>query len=180
MITTSQRRELLRALYSTERLYLGFSASSIFQEQPARDFLDSLWNLVATGEMPTQRLMSETHLYLENAVPLDQYGISAADNKGEALVLALDSLVLFLTDEPAESLDFIPEEFERFVVEEVVTDEMIDQQGPTRQTLLVTEEVRAEIDNHPLIKAFLSQVQLDEWKSRSIDLNPEDIEKSKG
>ena len=180
MITISQRRELLRALYSTERLYLGFSASSIFQEQPARDFLDSLWNLVATGEMPTQRLMSKTHLYLENAVPLDQYGISAADNKGEALVLALDSLVLFLTDEPAESLDFIPEEFERFVVEEVVTDEMIDQQGPTRQTLLVTEEVRAEIDNHPLIKAFLSQVQLDEWKSRSIDLNPEDIEKSKG
>ncbi len=180
MITTSQRRELLRALYSTERLYLGFSASSIFQEQPARNFLDSLWNLVATGDMPSQRLMSETHLYLENAVPLDQYGVSAADNKGEALVLALDSLVLFLTDESSESLDFIPEEFERFVVEEVVTDEMIDQQGPTRQTLLVTTEVRAEIDNHPLIRAFLSQIQLDEWKSRSIDLNPEDIEKSKG
>lgn len=55
-----------------------------------------------------------------------------------------------------------------------------DQQGPTRQTLLVTTEVRAEIDNHPLIRAFLSQIQLDEWKSRSIDLNPEDIEKSKG
>ncbi|MEN6648899.1 hypothetical protein CEK00_14015 [Stenotrophomonas maltophilia] len=180
MITTSQRRELLRALYSTERLYLGFSASSIFQEQPARNFLDSLWNLVATGDMPSQRLMSETHLYLENAVPLDQYGVSAADNKGEAFVLALDSLVLFLTDESSESLDFIPEEFERFVVEEVVTDEMIDQQGPTRQTLLVTTEVRAEIDNHPLIRAFLSQIQLDEWKSRSIDLNPEDIEKSKG
>jgi len=88
--------------------------------------------------------------------------------------------VLFLTDESSESLDFIPEEFERFVVEEVVTDEMIDQQGPTRQTLLVTTEVRAEIDNHPLIRAFLSQIQLDEWKSRSIDLNPEDIEKSKG
>ncbi|MBO0392822.1 hypothetical protein J1F00_00330 [Stenotrophomonas maltophilia] len=180
MITTSQRRELLRALYSTERLYLGFSASSIFQEQPARNFLDSLWNLVATGDMPSQRLMSETHLYLENAVPLDQYGVSAADNKGEAFVLALDSLVLFLTDESSELLDFIPEEFERFVVEEVVTDEMIDQQGPTRQTLLVTTEVRAEIDNHPLIRAFLSQIQLDEWKSRSIDLNPEDIEKSKG
>lgn len=180
MITTSQRRELLRALYSTERLYLGFSASSIFQEQPARNFLDSLWNLVATGDMPSQRLMSETHLYLENAVPLDQYGVSAADNKGEAFVLALDSLVLFLTDESSESLDFIPEEFERFVVEEVVTDEMIDQQGPTRQTLLVTTDVRAEIDNHPLIRAFLSQIQLDEWKSRSIDLNPEDIEKSKG
>lgn len=180
MITTSQRRELLRALYSTERLYLGFSASSIFQEQPARNFLDSLWNLVATGDMPSQRLMSETHLYLENAVPLDQYGVSAADNKGEAFVLALDSLVLFLTDESSESLAFIPEEFERFVVEEVVTDEMIDQQGPTRQTLLVTTEVRAEIDNHPLIRAFLSQIQLDEWKSRSIDLNPEDIEKSKG
>lgn len=180
MITTSQRRELLRALYSTERLYLGFSASSIFQEQPARNFLDSLWNLVATGDMPSQRLMSETHLYLENAVPLDQYGVSAADNKGEAFVLALDSLVLFLTDESSESLDFIPEEFERFVVEEVVTDEMIDQQGPTRQTLLVTTEVRAEIDSHPLIRAFLSQIQLDEWKSRSIDLNPEDIEKSKG
>ncbi|WP_323152537.1 hypothetical protein [Stenotrophomonas maltophilia] len=180
MITTPQRRELLRALYSTERLYLGFSSSSIFQEQPARDFLDSLWNLVATGDMPPQRLMSETRLYLENAIPLDQYGISAADNKGEAFVLALDSLVLFLTDEPAESLDFIPEEFERLVVEEVVTDEMIDQLGPTRQTLLVTKEVEAEIDNHPLIRAFVSQVQLDEWKSRSIDLNPEDIEKSKG
>lgn len=123
--------------------------------------------------------MSETHLYLENAVPLDQYGVSAADNKGEAFVLALDSLVLFLTDESSESLDFIPEEFERLVVEEVVTDEMIDQLGPTRQTLLVTKEVEAEIDNHPLIRAFVNQLQLDEWKSKSIDLNPEDIEKSK-
>ena len=179
MITTSQRRELLRALYSTERLYLGFSASPIFQEQPARDFLDSLWNLVATGDMPTQRLMSETHLYLENAVPLDQYGISAADNKGEALVLALDSLILFLTDEPAESLDFIPDEFERFVVEEVVTDEMIDQLGPTQQTLLETEEVRAKIESHPLMRAFANQLKMDEWKARSIDLNPMDIENSK-
>lgn len=179
MITTSQRRELLRALYSTERLYLGFSASPIFQEQPARDFLNSLWNLVATGDMPTQRLMSETHLYLENAVPLDQYGISAADNKGEALVLALDSLVLFLTDEPAESLDFIPDEFERFVVEEVVTDEMIDQLGPTQQTLLETEEVRAKIESHPLMRAFANQLKMDEWKARSIDLNPMDIENSK-
>ncbi|HHA2419879.1 TPA: hypothetical protein ACOEBG_002150, partial [Stenotrophomonas maltophilia] len=99
--------------------------------------------------------------------------------KGEAFVLALDSLVLFLTDESSESLDFIPEEFERLVVEEVVTDEMIDQLGPTRQTLLVTKEVEAEIDNHPLIRAFVNQLQLDEWKSKSIDLNPEDIEKSK-
>lgn len=180
MITTSQRRELLRALYSTERLYLGFSASPIFQEQPARSFLDSVWNLVATGDMPSQDLVSETDLYVENAVPLDEYGLSAADSKGETFVLALDSLVLFLTDEPAESLDFIPHEFERSVVEGVVTDEMIDQLGPTRQSLLVTKEVQAEIDNHPLIRAFLSQVQLDEWKSRSIDLNPEDIEKSKG
>nr|WP_180164960.1 hypothetical protein [Stenotrophomonas sp. SbOxS2]NYT97935.1 hypothetical protein [Stenotrophomonas sp. SbOxS2] len=179
MITTSQRRELLRALYSAERLYLGFSASSIFQKQPARQFLDELWNMVATGDMPSQRLMSETDLYLENAVPLDQYGVSAADNKGEAFVLALHSLVLFLTDESSESLDFIPEEFERFVVEEVVTDEMIDQLGPTQQTLLVTEEVRAEIDNHPLMRAFANQLKMDEWKAKSIDLNPLDIEKSK-
>ncbi|RTQ87405.1 MULTISPECIES: hypothetical protein [Stenotrophomonas] len=180
MITTPQRRELLRALYSTERLYIEFSSSSIFQKQPARNFLDSLWNLVATGEMPSQGLISETDLYVENAVPLDEYGLSAADNKGEAFILALGSLVLFLGEEPAESLDFIPEEFERHVIEEVVVDEMIDRLGPAQQSLLVTKEVRAEIDNHPLIRAFVSQVQLDEWKSRSIDLNPEDIEKSKG
>ncbi len=179
MITTPQRRELLRALYSTERLYLGFSASPIFQKQPSRNFLDSVWNLVATGEMPSQSLISETDLYAENAVPLDEYGLSAADTKGEAFILALDSLVLFLGDEPAESLDFIPEEFERHVVEEVVVDEMIDRLGPAQQPLLVTKDVRAEIDNHPLIRAFVSQVQLDELKSRSIDLNPEDIEKSK-
>ncbi|MNV78090.1 hypothetical protein D3C71_1715600 [compost metagenome] len=91
----------------------------------------------------------------------------------------MDSLVLFLTDEPAESLDFIPDEFERFVVEEVVTDEMIDQLGPTQQTLLVTEEVRAEIENHPLIRAFANQLKMDEWKAKSIDLNPVDIENSK-
>ncbi|MNN68152.1 hypothetical protein D3C81_1838360 [compost metagenome] len=56
---------------------------------------------------------------------------------------------------------------------------MIDQLGPTQQTLLVTEEVRAEIENHPLIRAFANQLKMDEWKAKSIDLNPVDIENSK-
>ena len=169
------RRELLKALYSAERLFHSYKRASFFHEQPARYFLNTLWHTVETGEAPPSTLGPDIASYIQSdKVPAENrcFGI---DRYGYDFIRVLETLSNFLDGRNPRILNLVYLDVETDNIDQIVIDLTIAE----GETLLVTQEVREAINSHPLMTGLSRQLEIDAIKAQEVDLTPTGIQASK-
>ncbi|AWH46065.1 hypothetical protein C1926_14030 [Stenotrophomonas sp. ZAC14A_NAIMI4_1] len=171
------RRELLKALYSTERLAHLFRRTTYYSEDPSRAFLDALWVTVETGSPPPFAVKKSLRSYLNSdRVPSEAECIDA-DHLGQQFILSLHLLLSFLKKREQHYLEYIWSGVEATHIDGLAIDEAAS--GSGKSTILITKELADKAHSLPVSVNFRKQLETDQEKAQSIPLNRAAIESSK-
>ncbi|WP_313438429.1 hypothetical protein [Stenotrophomonas sp.] len=176
-LTEGHCRELLKALYSTERLAHLFRRTSYYSEEPARAFLDALWITAETGAPPSSSTKKALRKYLNsNNLPHGDE-CTGADHLGQHFILSLHLLLSFIKKRDTDDLEYILSNVEGGHIFDLAIEELTKNSGTS--TTLITKELSERVNSLPISVNFRNQLEIDERKSHSISLDRASIESSK-
>lgn len=171
------RRELLKALYSTERLAHLYKKTSYYSEQPIRKFIDQMWNMVETGHHPDDKSTSDTHSYLNSENIPEEEDCDGEDLAGLPFISAVSLLISYLKTNDPSHLMHIRSGIEASSIDELVIEDL--SKDTDKSVVLITEEISKKAELHPLTKRFREQLNVDNRKAGTIDLTSNEIISSK-
>lgn len=178
-MTTSEyeRRELLKALYSTERLAHLYKKTSYYSEQPIREFIDQMWSMVETGLHPDNKSISNTYSHLNSENIPEEEDSDDKDLAGLPFISAVSLLISYLKTNDLSHLMHIHSGIEASSIDELVIEDLSKE--TQENVTLITDEILKKAKSHPLTKRFREQLDIDNRKARNIDLTNKEITSSK-
>ncbi|WP_312710546.1 hypothetical protein [Stenotrophomonas sp.] len=176
-LSDSDRRELLKAMYSTERLAHLFECTTYYSAEPSRSFLDAIWKTIETGIPPQPSAISSLKKYLNSDKVPNEEECTGADSSGHNFILALYMILSFFKDKNLQSLQDIYREVEGSYINDLAIADLV--KGSSNSVTVITEELSARANAHPIFTSFLNQLTVDHDKAHSIPLQQKSIEASK-